>query len=42
MYNPFLVSIAVADLPRRRRMARWHHFALALRELTRLLTLNLW
>jgi len=33
MYNPFLVSIAVSDLSRRRRVARWHTFALALREL---------
>ena len=35
MYNPFLVSIAVSDLPRRRRVARWHNFAVALRELAR-------
>ena len=33
MYNPFLISIAVSDLSRRRRVARWHNFAVALREL---------
>jgi len=33
MYNPFLISIAVTRLARRRHVSRWHNFAVALREL---------